>query len=144
MDLNLTINADGDAAGYLTRLGLMRTFLATLLVAYCGTCCGQQASAPRLSQPHELAQIAAVRSRIVRNLIVEDSVPASAQAEVQIEFSEDGSIRSLTLLRASGYESYDRAIEQAVYKSAPFELTPGIGKDGKAIRIIVFHFHRGA
>lgn len=96
-----------------------------------------------MPSPQEQAQAASIRSRILHNLVNDESVPASAQAEVAIDYDEGGSVTALTFLRPSGFDSYDKAIERAIYNAAPFQLTPHIGSSGKPVRRVVFHFRKG-
>ena len=120
----------------------MKAIIFAVLIS-CSVCFAQ--SPPKLGglSPQEQAQIRSLTSRIRANLTVEETVPNSAEAEVEINYDENGYVTSLTFLHPSGFDAYDIAIRQAILNAAPFLLTPHTGHDGKPVRRIVIHFRKG-
>ena len=117
-----------------------KALLVALLFALPLACLAQPVSGAHPLEGSAIAQAKSLRGRIVRNLVVPPGVPVGAFAEVACEYSDDGSITSITFIRSSGHLEYNNAVEVAIRKASPFNVTPAVGPDGMPVRKIVFHF----
>ncbi|MEM5318574.1 TonB family protein [Paraburkholderia sp. JHI869] len=70
-------------------------------------------------------------------LVHQKKVPADSEAIVSIRAASDGSIVSVKLLRSTGNDDYDEAVERAIDAAAPLPPVPA----GLHIARIDMHFH---
>lgn len=63
-----------------------------------------------------------IRSKIRRYMVVSPGVPTTAMAEFVITLSTDGHVQRVKLVKPSGYEQYDKALERAIFMAQPLPL----------------------
>ncbi len=66
--------------------------------------------------------IHAFRVYVRRNLVIPPGTPGSASAAVEVVVSPKGQVRKLIITQPSGYPSYDRAVERAVFQAQPLPV----------------------
>ncbi|MGH8671980.1 MAG: energy transducer TonB, partial [Burkholderiales bacterium] len=65
-----------------------------------------------------------IRAKIRRNVVMPPGMEGNPQAEYSVTLLPSGEVLDVELLRGSGSESYDSAVERAIYKSQPLPLPP--------------------
>ena len=66
--------------------------------------------------------IYAFRVYVRRNLVIPPGTPESADTAVEVLVSPEGEVRKLVIAQSSGYPSYDRAVERAVFQAQPLPV----------------------
>lgn len=66
--------------------------------------------------------IHAFRIYVRRNLTVPAGTPVSASATVEVIVSPKGEVGKLAITQSSGHASYDRAVEQAIFRAQPLPV----------------------
>lgn len=66
--------------------------------------------------------IYAFRVYVRRNLVIPPGTPDSAGTSVDVVVSPKGEVRKLSITESSGYPSYDRAVERAVFQAQPLPV----------------------
>ncbi len=84
------------------------------------------ATPPQAPQPlvftDQAQYIEAFRAHVRRKLVIPPGTPRSAGAAVDVLVSPKGEVRKLVITQPSGYPSYDRAIERAVFGAQPLPV----------------------
>jgi TonB family protein len=70
----------------------------------------------------QAAYAAAIRSKVIRSLVVPRNVPESASATVEVVLSDTGAVTRLRTVTSSGFPAYDAAIRQAIHRAQPYPL----------------------
>jgi hypothetical protein len=100
-------------------------YLLLMLVFACGL------MRPSIAQPTQYVDVAtymaALRIKIRGNWILPAETPDNATVTFHVVLSQSGEVTSLRRVNPSGFELYDQAIEQAIFKSQPLPvlLLPG-------------------
>jgi len=69
---------------------------------------------------------AKIKAKIKRNIVMPSRVPDDARAEFSVTLLPGGSVLQARLVKSSGNELYDRAVERAILKSDPLPLPPDV------------------
>ena len=78
----------------------------------------QAAAIGKVVDEHKARIIAKIR----RNIVMPPDVPDSARAEFDVTLLPGGSVLNVRLVKPSGKEAYDSAVERAIFKSQPLPL----------------------
>ena len=65
-----------------------------------------------------------IQAKIKRNIVMPPDVPDNARAEFDVTLLPGGSVLSAKLVKPSGNEAYDNAVERAIFKAQPLPLPP--------------------
>lgn len=82
----------------------------------------QAAAVGKVVDEHKARIIAKIR----RNIVMPPDVPDNAKAEFDVTLLPGGSVLSIKLVRPSGKEAYDNAVERAISKAQPLPLPPDV------------------
>lgn len=74
---------------------------------------------------------AKIVGKIRRNISVVQDVPETAKAEFDVTLLPGGSVLSVRLVKPSGHEAYDSAVERAILRSQPLPLPADPSMFGK-------------
>lgn len=66
--------------------------------------------------------IALIKDKVTRNWVRPGDANQELQCEVQVRLAAGGDVLSVTIVRSSGNEFFDRSVENAVRKAAPLPL----------------------
>ncbi len=117
----------------------------------------QRAEAERLAAEEEalLAQMHAdiaasevnkyvgyMRDKVTRMWIRPADLPPSLTCKVRVKIIPGGDVTSVSIVRSSGSEAFDRSVEAAVYKASPLPVPSDIRQFDK-LREIEFEFNPG-
>lgn len=69
---------------------------------------------------------AKIMAKVKRNIVMPANVADDARAEFSVTLLPGGDVLQVKLLRASGNERYDNAVERAILKSDPLPLPPDV------------------
>jgi TolA protein len=67
---------------------------------------------------------AKIRAKIRRNILMPSDIPKDALAEFDVRLFSGGVVLNVKLVKSSGSEMYDRAVERAIKKSDPLPVPP--------------------
>lgn len=67
-----------------------------------------------------------IQAKIKSNIVRPPDVPKGARAEFSVTLLPGGTILNVRLTKRSGDDSYDKAVERAIYKSQPLPLPPDV------------------
>jgi TonB family protein len=81
-----------------------------------------QASPPTLRSADSPDIIARMLAKVRRNIVIPSDVPTNARAEIDITLSPEGFVQRVKLVKSSGQEEYDKAVESAILKSQPLPV----------------------
>ncbi len=65
-----------------------------------------------------------IQSKIRSRIVLLSDVPGNAKAEFDVTLLPDGSVFSVKLVKSSGFEVYDSAVESAIFKAQLLPLPP--------------------
>ena len=82
----------------------------------------QAAAIGKVVDEHKARIVAKIR----RNIVMPPDVPDNAKAEFDVTLLPGGSVLSAKLVRPSGNEAYDSAVERAILKAQPLPLPPDV------------------
>lgn len=82
----------------------------------------QAAAAGKVVNEH----IARIVAKIRRNIVMPPDVPDNARAEFDVTLLPGGSVLSVKLVKPSGKDAYDGAVERAIFKAQPLPLPPDV------------------
>lgn len=68
--------------------------------------------------------VARIVAKIRRNIVLPPGVANDARAEFAVTLLPGGTVLNARLLKSSGFDAYDNAVERAIIKSQPLPLPP--------------------
>ena len=78
-----------------------------------------------------------IQQKIRRNIVLPPDIPSHVAVEFDVTLLPGGSVVSTILIKSSGYENFDQAVERAILKSDPLPIPPdeALFKNFRELRI---------